>query len=141
MSILLAHYSSGPLTINSETVREEWKEFKAQSNLDIASIKDQAEFLLSSSERSEIFPLLSHLLVCGLLPVATADCERAFPAMNRITTCPQNRLNTITLKQFMFLSIEGPSFEDFVILFKQPIIGEDEEIKDFIGKLKFYIIS
>ena len=117
MSVLLAHYSSGPLTINSEAAREEWKEFKAflsQPNLDIASIKDLAEFLLSSAERSELFPLLSYLLVHGLLlPIATADCERAFSAMNRIKTCPRNRLKTITLEQLMFISIEGPSLEDF----------------------------
>ena len=48
LSVLLAHYSSGPLTINSEAAREEWKEFKAflsQPNLDIASLKDLAEFV------------------------------------------------------------------------------------------------
>ena len=117
LSVLLAHYSSGPLTINSEAAREEWKEFKAflfQPNLDIASIKDLAEFLLSSAERSELFPLLSCLLVRGLLlSIATADCERAFSAMNRIKTSPRNRLKTITLEQLMFISIEGPSLEDF----------------------------
>ena len=79
-----------PLTINSEAAREEWKEFEAflsQLNLDIASIKNLAEFLLSSAERSELFPLLSHLLVRGLLlPIASADCERAFSAMNRTKT-------------------------------------------------------
>ena len=57
------------------------KAFLSQPNLDIASIKDLAEFLLSSGERSELFPLLSSLLVRGLLlPIATADCERAFSA-------------------------------------------------------------
>ena len=54
------------------------KAFLSQANLDIASIKDLAEFLLSSGERSELFPLLSCLLVRGLLPIATADCERHF---------------------------------------------------------------
>ena len=48
-----------------------------------------------------------------MLPIATADCERGFSAMNRIKTVPRNRLKTNTLEQLMFISIEGPSPDKF----------------------------
>ena len=57
---------------------------------------------------------MSKLLVRGLLlPIATADCERGFSAMNHIKTSPRNRLKTETLEQLMFISIEGPPPNEF----------------------------
>ena len=118
LDCLLDHYSSGPLEVVRSTTKEEWKEYKSfvSNSVDLkdGSLKDLAKFLLCSSERQQIFPSLSKLLVRGLvLPIATADCERAFSAMNRIKTVPQNRLKTTTLEQLMFISIEGPSPENF----------------------------
>ena len=104
--------------MSSEDALEEWKNFKVfvsnNSDLEAGSIKDLAAFFLSTPERIQLFPTLSKLIVRGLLlPTATADCERAFSAMNRIKTSPRNRLKTKTLEQLMFISIEGPPPDKF----------------------------
>ena len=113
---MLTHYSSGPLALRSEEVKQEWKHFKvflAGSRLEVGTIKELAEFLLSTPARCQLFPNLSKLLVRGLLlPIATADCERGFSAMNRIKTSPRNRLKAETLEQLMFI-IEGPPLKNF----------------------------
>ena len=48
-----------------------------------------------------------------MLPIATADSERGFSAMNGIKIIPRNRLKTNTLEQLMFISIEGPSADRY----------------------------
>ena len=88
----------------------------ATSELENSQRNDQVD-LTGDSELQQyelLFPALSKLLVRGLvLPIATADCERGFSAMNRIKTVPRNRLKTNTLEQLMFISIEGPSADRF----------------------------
>jgi hypothetical protein len=89
---------------------EEWKHFKvflAGCRSEVSTIKELAEFLLSTPSRRQLFPNMSELLVRGLLlPISTADCERGFSSMNRIKTSPRNRLKAKTLEQLMFISIE-----------------------------------
>ncbi len=81
----------------------EWREFKnflSKQIKNIKSIKELSEIVLSSPERRQIFPIMSELLSRGLvLPIATADCERGFSAVNRIKTCPRNSLKTDTLEE------------------------------------------
>ena len=118
LDCLMDHYSSGPLELDRSVTQEEWKEFKSficnSNDLKNSSVKELAKFLLCSSERQQIFPSLSKLLVRALiLPIATANCERAFSAMNRIKSGPRNRLKTSTPEQLLFISIEGPSHENF----------------------------
>lgn len=110
LGVLLDHYSSGPLALHPEAAYEEWKEFKVfLSQSHFSNMKELTKFLLCTPEREQMFPTISKLLVRGLvLPIATADCERGFSAMNRIKTTPRNRLKTETLEQLMFISIEGP---------------------------------
>ena len=61
-----------------------------------------------------MFPQLTKLAtIGGLIPVGTAECERAFSSMNRIKTELRNRLKTKTLEYLMRNSIEGPSLADF----------------------------
>ena len=43
----------------------------------------------------------------------TAECERAFSAMNHIKTDLRNHLKTPTLDHIMRISIEGPVVSDF----------------------------
>ena len=117
---LLSNYSSGPLALSSEDALEEWENFKVfasnNSDLEVGSIKDLAAFFLSTPERMQLFPTLSELIVRGLLfTIASADCERAFSAMNRIKTSPCNRLKAKTLEQLMYISIEGPPPDKFDI--------------------------
>ena len=117
LDVLLDHYSSGPLAVDRCAAQEEWKELKSfitNAGLEKETVKGLCTFLLSTPERQQLFPVLSKLLVRGLLlPIATADCERSFSAMNRIKTTPRNRLKTSTLEQLMIISIEGPPEEEF----------------------------
>ena len=116
LDCLITQYSSSPLEVSPD-VHEEWIQFKtfltSSQELKNGSIKDLVKFLLCTAERQALFPILSKLLVRGLiLPIATADCERGFSAMNRIKTTPRNRLKTTTLENLMFISIEGPNDPD-----------------------------
>ena len=78
------------------------------------TIKDLFEFFLTSTDRKQLFPIMAELIARGLtIPIATADCEHGFSAMNRIKTSPRNWLKTKTLEQLMFISIEGPALEQF----------------------------
>ena len=121
LDTLLDYYSSGPLAVDSNLAQQEWAELKIflsrdseNSGLKPQTLKGLSEFLLCTPEREKLFPVLSQLVARGLiLPIATADCERAFSAMNRIKTTPRNRLKTSTLEQLMMISIEGPSADEF----------------------------
>ena len=86
LDCLLDHYSSSPLELDKSVTQDEWKEFKSfifnSVDLKNGSVKELAKFLLCSSERQQIFPSLSKLLVCALLlPIATAYCEQALSAI------------------------------------------------------------
>ena len=75
-------------------------------------LKNCLNFLFSS-ERQQIFPIVSALLSCWLvLPIATTDCKRGYSAINRIKTCPRNSLKTEILEEFIYI-IEGPPLEEF----------------------------
>ena len=117
LNILLSQYTDGPLQLNCDDTLSEWKEFRdflSQQRTSLKTIKDLSEFFLVSTDRKQLFPIMAELIARGLtIPVATADCERGFSAMNRIKTSPRNRLKTKTLEQLMFISIEGPALELF----------------------------
>ena len=117
LNILLSQYTDGPLQLNCDDTLSEWKEFRdflSQQRTSLKTIKDLSEFFLVSTDRKQLFPIMAELIARGLtIPIATADCERGFSAMNRIKTSPRNRLKTKTLEQLMFISIEGPALEQF----------------------------
>jgi len=57
---------------------------------------------------------LTMLAIIGaLVPVSTAECERAFSSMNRIKTEIRNRLKTSTLDCLMRISIKGLPLAEF----------------------------
>ena len=117
LNILLSQYTDGPLQLNCDDTLSEWKEFRdflSQQRTSLKTIKDLSEFFLVSTDRKQLFPIMAELIARGLtIPIATADCERGFSAMNRIKTSPRNRLKTKTLEQLMLISIEGPALEQF----------------------------
>ena len=58
-TFMVRHYSSGPLALRSEEVKQEWKHFKvflAGCHLEVDTIKELAVFLLSTPARCELFP-------------------------------------------------------------------------------------
>ena len=77
-------------------------------------IQNNAQLLCNESVLRDMFPELAKLASIGaLIPVSTAECERAFSAMNRIKTDLRNRLKTSTLDCLMRISIEGPCIAQF----------------------------
>lgn len=52
-------------------------------------------------------------MICLVLPVSTADCERSFSALGRIKSVLRNRLCERVLNCLMCISIEGPGCSEF----------------------------
>ena len=74
-----------------------------------------------------MFPQLTKLAsIAAILPVSTAECERAFSAMKRIKTKLRNQMKTSTLDCLMRISIEGPEIGDFNF----------EKAADFWGRMR-----
>ena len=72
------------------------------------------KLLCTDRSLRDMFPQLIKLsTVAALVPVSTAECERAFSAMKRIKTELRNRLKSSTLDHLMRISIEGPPLSDF----------------------------
>ena len=58
--------------------------FFSQPRYSVQSIKEYLScFFLCSSAGHQLFPIMAELIARGLvLPIATADCERGFSALN-----------------------------------------------------------
>ena len=84
---------------------------------------DFAKFVLTSLSNAD-FPLLQFFVaIILILPFATADCERSFSAMNRITSPERNKLRDILM--------------DLLLLYD---ITPEEKAKLDINKLEYDII-
>ena len=116
LELLLQHYSDGPLQIDADQCRSEWKQLREllqrhQTLRSEGKMQALAKFLLLDAN---LFPEMSKLMVRAcVLPVSTADCERGFSCMNRIVTAQHNRLKTITIDRLIRISIQGPLIEHF----------------------------
>jgi len=72
------------------------------------------KLLCADQTLRDMFPQLTKLsTIAALIPISTAECERAFSSMNHIKTELRNRLRTSTLDCLMRTSIEGPPLSDF----------------------------
>ena len=102
--------------ITSSDLVLEWPELRTYMILNCATIT-MNEMLksLADSENviSTLFPNFSKIAqVCLLLPLSTAECERAFSSMRRIKTRLRSQMNNATLS-CMRISLEGQPLEDF----------------------------
>ena len=119
LDTICEHYSNSPLELNAVALKEEWREFVEFASSHSAmkkakSLQDLAKEIVSRKPVQELFPLVTMLYSRAVaFPVSTADCERAFSAMNRIKTDLRGRLKTTTLEKLMFISLEGPDRMDF----------------------------
>ena len=60
------------------------------------------------------YPNTNHLAqIRLLLPIATAECERAFSTMHRVKSRLRSEMSNSTLNHCMRISIEGPHMEEF----------------------------
>ena len=72
------------------------------------------KLLCTDNVLHDMFSQLAKLAAIGvLIPVSTAECERAFSTMNRIKTDLRNHLKTSSLDCLMRISIEGPPIAQF----------------------------
>ena len=118
LETICGHYLNSPLEINVNSLKE-WGEFveitRNHSALKEAkSLQDVASKLFHQDSLQELFPLVVKLYSRAVaFPVSTADCERAFSAMNRIKMDLRSSLKTSTLEKLMFISLEDPSQSEF----------------------------
>ena len=78
------------------------------------TMRQMFRLLCTDQSLRDMFPQLTKLsTIAALIPVSTAECERAFSSMNRIKTELRNCLKTSTLDCLMRISIEGPPLSVF----------------------------
>ena len=102
--------------VNVDALKVEWEGFKFLmcDTYRQNSMKAVLKILVADRTVSHLYPQLRKLATIALvLPVSTAECERAFSTMNRIKTDLRNRLITLNLDHLMRISINGPSQADY----------------------------
>ena len=122
LNILCDLYGKGDIPdVDVEALKAEWEGFKflMLQTYHQKSMKDVLKILVADKTISHLYPQLRKLAAISLvLPVSTAECERAFSAMKRIKTALRNQLITPNLDHLMRVSIDGPSLHDlFFLLF------------------------
>ena len=116
LAVLANHYGTG----DDAPVKYEdlWKEWESFSFMLAEHYKDATmkQVICDLAKRSlkQAYPQLSCLASIALvIPLSTADCERAFSAIKRVKTALRNRLKTATLDCLLRITVEGPELEDF----------------------------
>ena len=113
LDVLTKHFSH---TVTKERLLQEWTCFKHILVSEFKDFSARNVMLLMSrdSSFSTLYPTLSYLAsITIILPISTADCERAFSTLKRVETDARNRLKTETLDKLIRLSTEGPSMTEF----------------------------
>ena len=117
LDVLLSTFGDGPNpTVDCDECMSEWECLRSLIHNQYSSMtmRQMLRLLCTDKTLRDMFPQLTKLCtIAALIPVSTAECERAFSAMNRIKTDLRNRLKTPTLDCLMRISIEGPSVSDF----------------------------
>lgn len=114
---IVTTYGNGPnADVDGGECESEWDCFKTlmRTSYSQTTMRQMVSLLFTDPSLKDMFPQLSKVAsISALIPVSTAECERAFSAMNRIKTDLRNRLSTSTLDHLMRISIEGPSVQEF----------------------------
>ena len=117
LKILCDLYGKGDNTdVDVDTLKAEWEGFRflMLQTCRQLSMKDVLKMLVADKTISHLYPQLRKLAAIAIvLPVSTAECERAFSTMKRIKTALRNRLITPNLDHLMQISIDGPNHDDF----------------------------
>ena len=112
------HYGVGDSPpINCDELLTEWFDLRVYMILNCRS-KSMSEMLSllakPGGNLSVAYPNAKLLAQIGLLlPIATADCERAFSTMRRVKSRLRSEMSNSTLNHCMRISIEGPLMEEF----------------------------
>ena len=97
-------------------MKAEWELFKVLLSTTYASLPQYKvlKLLVANQTLVSLYPNHCKLAqICLILPVSTANCERAFSTMKRVKTHLHNHLNTKTLDALLRIRIEGPDMFDF----------------------------
>ena len=81
--------AAGTADIDDEAIDSEWEAMKQfmHSNYRGLTMTSVVDILVTDSNIQAMFPQLYKLIeILTILPISTAECERAFSTMNRIKT-------------------------------------------------------
>ena len=117
LQVLIEQYCpSDPPFIAEDELKSEWELFRVLLSTTYSSWSHYQVMKLVAGNRTlrTLYPNLCKLVqICLILPLSTADCERAFSTMKRVKTPLRNRLNTKTLDSLMRIRVEGPDLSSF----------------------------
>ena len=115
-SLKALYGAAGMADIDDDAADSEWEAMKQllHSNYRRFTMASVVDTVLTDSSFQAMFPQMRKLIaILAILPISTAECERAFSTMNRIKTDLRNRMKTPTLESLMHISITGPPLQDF----------------------------
>ena len=105
--------------VDVAALKAEWEglRFLMLQNYSQNTTKEVLKILVAGRTISHIYPQLrKQAAIALILPVSTAECERAFSTMKRVKTALRNRLITANLDHLMRISINGPTIQNFDFL-------------------------
>ncbi len=117
LQVLIEHYcQQDPPFIAELGLKSEWEMFRVLLSTTYSSWSHYQVMKMVVGNRTvrTLYPNLCKLAqICLILPLSTADCERAFSTMKRVKTTLRNRLCTKTLDSLMRIRVEGPDMSSF----------------------------
>ena len=70
--------------------------------------------IIKKESLAQVFPNIYNLpAIAQLIPTSIADCEKGLSALKKIKSPERKRLSNKVTVELLFISIEGPSLEDF----------------------------
>lgn len=113
--LLLEHFKEimAKHSCDVESVMAEWTRLKKVVNRNYRGLKWEGLWAQILRVWSEEFPNVLHIIeIIQVMPMSTSKVERAFSLLNRVKTDWRINLNTATVEDLMFISLEGPEEED-----------------------------
>ncbi|CAH1242606.1 ZNF862 [Branchiostoma lanceolatum] len=115
MDRLATFYADGHSPIDREALRDEWIAFRQHlGRYRRKTPKDMCYVLSANPTLGCQYPNIQRLYQrMVVIPVHTADCERAFSTLKRVKTRLRSTLTTANLNHLLRISIEGPAIANF----------------------------
>ena len=117
LKVLCDLYGQGDTPdVDVAALKAEWEGFRflMLQTYSQSTMKEVLKVLVADRTISHLYPQLRKLAeIVLVLPVSTAECERAYSTMKRIKTALRNRLITVNLDRLMRISINGPDIQNF----------------------------
>ena len=117
LQVLLDHYGkerngrNGPVpaVIDEQATRFKWGQLRQLMALNYRHLSLKEMSKLRMTEHQDLYPNFARLAAIALvIPVANADCERAFSTQHRQKTKLRNRLSNATIEDLTRIEANGP---------------------------------